>query len=35
MVSDWPWGDALAPHSLENVGPVALHIISTEVKSAG
>jgi hypothetical protein len=28
------WGDALAPHSLENVGPVALHIISTEVKSA-
>jgi len=27
------WGDALAPHSLENVGPVALHIISTEVKS--
>lgn len=28
------WGDALAPHSLENVGTVALHIISTEVKSA-
>jgi hypothetical protein len=29
------WGDALALHSLENVGMVALHIISTEVKSAG
>lgn len=28
------WGDALAPHSLENVGSTALHIISTEVKSA-
>jgi hypothetical protein len=27
------WGDALAPHSLENVGPTVLHIISTEVKS--
>ena len=29
------WGDALPPHSLENVGPVVLRIISTEVKSAG
>lgn len=28
------WGDALAPHSLENVGSIALHIISTEVKAA-
>lgn len=28
-------GDALAPHSLENVGPGPLHIISTEVKAAG
>lgn len=28
------WGDALAPHSLENVGVVPLHIISTELKSA-
>jgi len=28
------WGDALAPHSLENVGTDLLHIISTEVKSA-
>jgi mannose-6-phosphate isomerase-like protein (cupin superfamily) len=28
------WGDALPPHSLENVGTVPLHIISTEVKSA-
>jgi hypothetical protein len=27
------WGDALAPHSLENVGAVPLHIISTELKS--
>jgi ribosomal protein S18 acetylase RimI-like enzyme len=27
------WGDALAPHSLENVGVVLLHIISTELKS--
>lgn len=27
------WGEALAPHSLENVGSVALQIISTEVKS--
>jgi GNAT superfamily N-acetyltransferase len=28
------WGDALAPHSLENIGLVPLHIISTELKSA-
>lgn len=28
------WGDALAPHSLENVGTVPLHVISTEVKAA-
>jgi hypothetical protein len=28
------WGDALEPHSLENVGAVPLHIISTEVKSS-
>jgi mannose-6-phosphate isomerase-like protein (cupin superfamily) len=27
------WGEALAPHSLENVGTGPLHIISTEVKS--
>jgi len=27
------WGEALGPHSLENVGSVPLHIISTEVKS--
>lgn len=27
------WGDALPPHSLENVGTGPLHIISTEVKS--
>jgi hypothetical protein len=29
------WGDPLAPHSLENVGAVPLHIISTEIKSLG
>ena len=28
------WGEALAPHLLENVGGVPLRIISTEVKSA-
>jgi len=28
------WGEPLPPHSLENVGPVAIHIISTELKSA-
>jgi hypothetical protein len=27
------WGDALSPHSLENVGSRLLHIISTEIKS--
>jgi hypothetical protein len=27
------WGDALPAHSLENVGTVPLHIISTELKS--
>jgi mannose-6-phosphate isomerase-like protein (cupin superfamily) len=26
------WGEPLAPHSLENVGPTPLHIISVEVK---
>ena len=29
------WGDPLAPHSLENVGALPLHIISTEVKALG
>lgn len=29
------WGEPLPPHSLENVGTVTLHIISTEVKSVG
>ena len=29
------WGEPLAPHSLENVGTTAIHIISTEVKGAG
>lgn len=42
MTAEWPWdesldalvaGDPLAPHSLENVGALPLHIISTEVKS--
>ncbi len=28
------WGDALGPHSLENVGAAPIHIISTEVKTA-
>lgn len=27
------WGEPLAPHSLENVGALPLHIISTEVKA--
>ena len=27
------WGEALAPHSLENVGTTAIHIVSTEIKS--
>ena len=26
------WGDALPPHSLENVGDTLIHVISTEVK---
>ena len=26
------WGDALPPHSLENVGETLIHVISTEVK---
>src|SRR6478672_181754 len=26
------WGEALAPHSLENVGATLIHIISTELK---
>jgi hypothetical protein len=29
------WGEPLPPHSLQNVGAVPLHVISTEVKSAG
>jgi hypothetical protein len=28
------WGEALAPHSLENVGATTIHIISTEIKSS-
>jgi len=28
------WGGALGPHSLENVGTVPLHIISTELKAS-
>jgi len=28
------WGEALPPHSLENVGATALHIISTEWKGS-
>ena len=27
------WGDALGPHSLENVGDQLIHIISTELKA--
>jgi hypothetical protein len=27
------WGEALPPHSLENVGTTPIHIISTELKS--
>ena len=27
------WGEALPPHTLENVGTSLLHVISTEVKS--
>jgi hypothetical protein len=26
------WGDALGPHSLENVGNEPLHIVSVEIK---
>jgi len=26
------WGEPLGPHSLENVGPAPLHVISVEVK---
>ena len=26
------WGEPLAPHSLENVGPLPLHVISVEIK---
>ena len=29
------WGEALGPHSLENVGTTPIHIISTEVKTPG
>jgi hypothetical protein len=28
------WGEALGPHTLENVGTAAIHVISTEVKAA-
>jgi len=35
IVPEALWGDALAPHSLENVGSGPLDIISTEVKAAG
>lgn len=28
------WGERLPPHSLENVGSVPIHIISTEVKTS-
>ena len=27
------WGDALPPHTLENVGTATLHIISVEIKA--
>ena len=27
------WGEPLGPHSLENVGPAPLHVLSVEVKS--
>ncbi len=27
------WGEPLAPHSLENVGPTPLHVISVELKA--
>ena len=27
------WGEPLAPHSLENVGQMPLHIISVELKT--
>ena len=27
------WGDPLGPHSLENVGGTALHVLSVEVKT--
>ena len=27
------WGDPLAPHSLENVGPVPLQLVSVELKT--
>lgn len=26
------WGEPLTPHSLENVGPLPLHIVSVEIK---
>jgi hypothetical protein len=29
------WGEALPPHSLENVGRSAIHVISTELKCGG
>lgn len=33
VVPEALWGEALLPHSLENVGTAPLHIISTEVKT--
>ena len=32
VVAEAMWGDALPPHSLENVGETLIHVISTEVK---
>ena len=29
------WGEALGPHTLENVGDQPIHIISTELKTPG
>lgn len=28
------WGEALGPHTLENVGQAALHVVSVEIKEA-
>lgn len=29
------WGDALGPHTLENVGSTPIHVVSTELKAVG